>query len=626
MNVLISTNSAYFEPTMAMLYSLFSSHGDLNMDVYLPYSDIRPEELEELRRFVGLFPRKRLFPIPVDPAFSKRVVSNHGISIETYYRILAIELLPETIERILYLDVDLIVRGSLLELYQMDMEGHPFVVCEDILGILNDFHESNKLRLEIPKEYSYFNAGVMLFNLKYLRETGAAQKLINRIFDNYERYEYNDQDVLNEVYYDQLLWADWDQYNLPPALYFLDAKALRENHVRFASYEELRELSAENPEELRTKYLDISYSMRDKAKIIHYMGAAKPWNRDLTQHDAAVYRFYDEPYWRNAFLSKNRKGESGRWFHQSKGDLIRQLLGVGYSYYYLKNRLRSAGKSECQVWILGSSYAAQGVFDAGEPQMVNLSAPSQDLFCDRGLVALLLAERPEKNLGNRVCILILGYYALYDDMSRAGEKVSALMRTTYAPLIGSAHYCEGENFDIRESFRERYPQMDEGKIEECEEWIDCFFDENDYFNAVYTREGNDPDYQGHWALLESGEKERIGRLRAERHNRLIRHREIYEENCEILQDMLKKVYGAGIPIYIVIPPFTPYYRENLDSRYQTELLEALDQMPVPVEYYDLNETELFKEEDFFDSDHLNDLGARKLTMLIKQMIEVREQE
>ena len=49
-------------------------------------------------------------------------------------------------------------------------------------------------------------------------------------------------------------------------------------------------------------------------------------------------------------------------------------------------------------------------------------------------------------------------------------------------------------------------------------------------------------------------------------------------------------------------------------------------MPVPVEYYDLNETELFKEEDFFDSDHLNDLGARKLTMLIKQMIEVREQE
>lgn len=86
---------------------------------------------------------------------------------ETYYRILGINLLPESVDRILYLDVDMVIRGSLNALYEMELGSAAFAVCEDIYGIINGFHAANKRRLRIPEQYSYFNAGVMLYNVDF---------------------------------------------------------------------------------------------------------------------------------------------------------------------------------------------------------------------------------------------------------------------------------------------------------------------------------------------------------------------------------------------------------------------------------------------------------------------------
>lgn len=618
MNILISTNSAYLTPTMVMLYSLFIHHSRIPMDIYLPYSDLTDEEVDELERYVALFREKKLYPLRISDTFSSKVSSNNGISIETYYRILAIELLPDTIHKILYLDVDMVIQGSLLELYEIDMTGHPFVVCEDILGILNDFHEMNKYRMHIPQEYSYFNAGVMLFNLAYLRETHAAERILERVYLDYARYEYNDQDVLNEMFYDQLLWAGWDQYNLPPALYYLDQEALAEQRLVFASYDALRN-AAEDAGYFAKRYRDISYEMRDHAKIIHYMGAAKPWKREAAE--AAIYRFYDEPYWRYYACARNRRGENGRIFHGKKTQVIKDLLSIGYSYYYLRNRMekaRHAGEGRA-AWILGSSYAAQGIQDADKPWLINLSAPSQDLFCSNGILEKILTKQTSST--DKICVFVVGYYALYDDVSRAGTQMADIMRTVYEPLIGSMHHYEGESFDIRASIKEVYPCLDDERLKECEDWITQFMDENNYFNPLYTRETNDPDYQRPWTQLSETERISIGKERAGKHNRLMKHAVVKEENILILQAMMKRLSAAQIPVVLVIPPFTTYYREHLEPTYQTELLETLERMPVPIEYYDFNDTALFEDADFFDSDHLNDAGAAKFTAVLSQIIE-----
>jgi lipopolysaccharide biosynthesis glycosyltransferase len=298
MNVMIVTNSAYLSPAYRMLSSLFLHHPNVEMDIYLPYEDLTNEELKKLSEYVSSFAGKTLLPLYVGDAFKSKVTSRNGINVETYYRILGIDLLPQDIDRILYLDVDLIVRGDLTEFYETDFCGAPFVVCEDIYGEINGFHEANKRRLGIPAQYSYFNAGVMLYNLDFLRETDAAEQMLSRIYKDYERYEYNDQDVMNEMYYDRVRYVGWDAYNCPPVWCYLNREELAKGHLVFADYNELRELS-KDPERMMETWQNVTEQIYDHAKIIHYMGNTKPWSK--TREESRLYQLFDRAYYEGEY-------------------------------------------------------------------------------------------------------------------------------------------------------------------------------------------------------------------------------------------------------------------------------------------------------------------------------------
>lgn len=302
MNLMIVTNSAYLRPTYMMLYSLFLNHPQEEIDIYLPYEDIAEAELAGLTAYVSGFAGKRLYPLYVGDTFKSKVKSRNGINVETYYRILGISLLPEHMERILYLDVDMIIKGSIKELYETELGNAPFAVCEDIYGIINGFHEANKRRLSIPERYSYFNAGVMLYNLRFLRETKAAERMLENIYRNYERYEYNDQDVMNEMYYDMLVYVGWDEYNCPPIWCYINKNRLAEGILEFADYNAIREL-AKDPENMLRTYQNVTRQIYDNAKIIHYLGNTKPWS--ITREESRLYETFDEAYWKIVELMKN---------------------------------------------------------------------------------------------------------------------------------------------------------------------------------------------------------------------------------------------------------------------------------------------------------------------------------
>ena len=293
MNIMIVTNSAYLKSTYIMLYSLFLQHHQEKMNIYLPYEDISENELAELTAFVESYAGKKIYPLYVGEEFKTKVHSRNGINVETYYRILGINLLTESVERTLYLDVDMVIRGSLNALYETKLGNAAFAVCEDIYGIINGFHAANKRRLLIPEEYSYFTAGVMLYNVKFLRDTGAVEKILDNIYQNYERYEYNDQDVMNEMYYDNLVYVGWDEYNCPPVWCYLNKEKIEQGVLEFADYNEMREL-AKNPERMLQKYQNVTRQIYENAKIIHYLGNTKPWS--TTREQSRLYEMFDEAY------------------------------------------------------------------------------------------------------------------------------------------------------------------------------------------------------------------------------------------------------------------------------------------------------------------------------------------
>ena len=81
---------------------------------------------------------------------------------EMYYRLLAFKLLPEELDRILYLDPDMLVLNPVREFYNTDLEGYLYAAAyHDKISV----KELNRIRLMPYEIRNYYNSGVLLMNL-----------------------------------------------------------------------------------------------------------------------------------------------------------------------------------------------------------------------------------------------------------------------------------------------------------------------------------------------------------------------------------------------------------------------------------------------------------------------------
>ncbi len=288
MNILIAVNSNFIGPASVMVYSLCRSHRDEEVDIYLAYHDLRKKDMERLQKIVSCFGKKRLHPLDVGGEFSARVSAKGRFSHETYYRILAVNMLPENMDRILYLDADMLIKKDLTEVYETSMSHMcPFIVCDDIEGRARGTYDAALDRVAIPRNCKYFNAGFMLMNLDYMRRRNSVDYILDAFYREHSRYPFPDQDVLNHMYYDKVQFVPWSLYNLPPEWWKIDGEALSQGILRFASYPDMNNPSINQTE----RFVDATLQIRDNACIIHYLGILKPWlyrNRTIYS-DVALY-------------------------------------------------------------------------------------------------------------------------------------------------------------------------------------------------------------------------------------------------------------------------------------------------------------------------------------------------
>ncbi|PTU32915.1 glycosyltransferase family 8 protein [Stenotrophobium rhamnosiphilum] len=110
-----------------------------------------------------------------------------------WYRTLLPDLLPE-LDRVLYLDTDIVVRESLAEFFDADI-GDTYGACiNDYLAAIA--HPEVAKNIDIAYE-KYFNSGVMLLNLKTLRRDGGGQRILDIARKNVGHLHFPDQDALN---------------------------------------------------------------------------------------------------------------------------------------------------------------------------------------------------------------------------------------------------------------------------------------------------------------------------------------------------------------------------------------------------------------------------------------------
>lgn len=210
MNVIASANSKYMRYLYVMLLSLFENNKEETVTVFVMQRDFTDEDKESILRLGTKFGQKVEF-LFVDQSKFLGLPTDSKFSLETYFRLMMSELLPAQIDKILYLDVDIIVRGSLREFYATDIFGHLAAVCRDMdHPVLEEkkrelFHRVGDMR--------YFNAGVMLWNVSRLKKEYSLARFMEAAKELEFQLQYADQEILNYLLYDKVLYRETHQYN-----------------------------------------------------------------------------------------------------------------------------------------------------------------------------------------------------------------------------------------------------------------------------------------------------------------------------------------------------------------------------------------------------------------------------
>lgn len=246
-NILISTNNDYYEAARILLRSLFYHNRDISIKIYLFHSDLSSKQVRQLRRFIERN-NGELFVKEIDDNVMKDVPVAM-LSKETYYRLLAPQLLPENLDRILYLDIDMIVVGNIRKIYEIDFGNKLFMAVPDTSSGL----EPLKKKLHMKKDSVYINAGVLLMNLEMLRQEFDLKEALEYAKKHPDRVPNCDQDVINGLYHERIGYLEWN-YNY---------------EARFHSVVDV------------LTYPFQRRRLQKEIKIIHYMGANKPWKSDF---------------------------------------------------------------------------------------------------------------------------------------------------------------------------------------------------------------------------------------------------------------------------------------------------------------------------------------------------------
>ena len=191
MNILIAINEGYYKPARVMLTSLCENNRFESHDVYLLYSELKEDSITDLKETLSRY-NCAVHPVYVDGKSFEDLPVSHHFSIETYYRFLMQTMVPNNLERILWLDADMIIKGSLKDFYYQNFDDKYIAVCKSI----NSDPDSLIKKLSLPKGTVYFNAGIILFNLEKIRNEISPKVYFDYAENNAEKITWLDQDIL----------------------------------------------------------------------------------------------------------------------------------------------------------------------------------------------------------------------------------------------------------------------------------------------------------------------------------------------------------------------------------------------------------------------------------------------
>ena len=200
MDIAICINENYLMPSGVMLCSLFENNKEEQIVVHALLGKDGDKCKQPLEDLTSKYHQKILFYDMSQISMDDFPVGLHFqesfITIEAYYRLFLMNVLPRTMDKVLYLDSDIVICGSIRKLWDIDISDVAVGAVPDCFH--QDIHETNRIGYEVG--LGIFNSGVLLINLKYWREHDVMKEFVAYAKEAKDHLKYHDQDVLNYVF------------------------------------------------------------------------------------------------------------------------------------------------------------------------------------------------------------------------------------------------------------------------------------------------------------------------------------------------------------------------------------------------------------------------------------------
>ncbi len=178
------------------LYSVLVNTPDADFDVYVVGDDPDPRFLDNLPFLETLKPGMRISVAPVPEAVSATLPAWERHAPAVFYKIAAAEVVPESVETVLYLDGDTVAVDSIARLLATPLGGHVFGGVPE-----RQPRAARRLaRLGLPAETPYLNSGVLLMDMTRWREAAMWQRCVAFVRENRNRLTCPEQEFLTTAF------------------------------------------------------------------------------------------------------------------------------------------------------------------------------------------------------------------------------------------------------------------------------------------------------------------------------------------------------------------------------------------------------------------------------------------
>lgn len=293
MNILCATDRNFLYPAYVTIQSVIANHKEISINFFLlAAEDISQSERTALKLFVEHSGHKIEY-LSVDESEYENYIVSERFNKVAYFRLMAHKYLPSTIDRILYLDVDIVVDKNIYyDFYSHDFQGKYLIATShnpnpDYSNMLN----YSIVNLEAAARGEYFNSGVLIMNLELFRKNITIDKYNEAYRSCIEQgiTVFYDQGLLNYMFFDKTLYFSSMDYNFRYSIP-IDYKNRLDPHRIY------------------------------KKSIIHFTGMKqpyKPW--DLMFDDDDIKKFGAVPFKDNYFyVSGDLNDLMKKWWYYAK--------------------------------------------------------------------------------------------------------------------------------------------------------------------------------------------------------------------------------------------------------------------------------------------------------------------